>query len=169
MRARSEQLGQCRRSLGHGLPPKLIPPFFPLNPAIPGHTLVVPRTHVAYLWEVEPALGAELTSAVIRVGRSIEAALAPEDLNRITSAGQMAEQTVFQLHLHVEPRWHQDGFGGIWPLGGKYKGTGPADTANRIRAVCPHGFGAPHVAQSEMSPPDAGAQDDETTSQVGPR
>ena len=74
--------------------------FFPLNPAMPGHTLVIPRTHVADLWQVGPPLGAELMAAVIRVGRAIDEALKPEGMNLITSAGETAEQTVFHLHLH---------------------------------------------------------------------
>lgn len=168
MRARSKQLGQCRRSPGRGLPPKLALPFLPLNPTVSCHTLAVPWTRVVDQLEVESALGAELTSAMIRVGRSIEAAWAPEGMNRVALANQTAEQSVFQLHLHVVPRWRQDGFGGIWLLGGKYKGAGLADTANRIRPVCRHGLSAPHVAQSEMSPPEAGAQSDDVT-RVGQR
>ena len=113
--------------------------FFPLNPATPGHTLVIPRTHVEDLWEVEPSLGAELISAVIRVGRSIDAALTPEGMNLITSAGETAEQTVFHLHLHVVPRWHRDGFGRIWPVDGKYEDIDLTDVANRIREACSHG------------------------------
>ena len=55
--------------------------FFPLNPATPGHTLVIPRKHVSKLWDVEPPLRDELMSAVIRVGRAIEAGLHPEGMN----------------------------------------------------------------------------------------
>src|SRR5664280_1712139 len=49
--------------------------FFPLNPATPGHTLVIPRVHVADLWQVEPPTDAELMAAVIKVGRAIDAAV----------------------------------------------------------------------------------------------
>jgi len=113
--------------------------FFPLNPATPGHTLVIPRTHVADLWKVDPPLGAELMAAVIRVGRAIDAALSPEGMNLITSAGETAEQTVFHLHLHLVPRWHRDGFGRIWPVEGKYEDTDLEDVASRIREACSDG------------------------------
>jgi len=36
--------------------------FLPLEPTTPGHTLVIPRTHVPDLWSVEPQLGSELTN-----------------------------------------------------------------------------------------------------------
>ena len=110
--------------------------FFPISPATPGHTLVIPRTHVTDLWQVEPALGGELMAAVIRVGRAIHQALKPEGMNLITSAGGTAEQTVFHLHLHVVPRWRRDGFGRIWPVEGKYDDASLGDIAVRIRETC---------------------------------
>ncbi len=110
--------------------------FFPLNPATPGHTLVIPRQHVADLWQVEPPLDGVLMGAVIRVGRAIEAALKPEGMNLITSAGKTAEQTVFHLHLHLVPRWSKDGFGKIWPTGDRYEDANLDGVAERIRAAC---------------------------------
>jgi len=113
--------------------------FFPLSPATPGHTLVVPRAHVADLWQIDPPLGADLMAAVIRVGRAIDQALTPEGMNLIASAGETAEQTVFHLHLHLVPRWHRDGFGPIWPVEGKYEDADLGDVASRIREACSDG------------------------------
>jgi histidine triad (HIT) family protein len=111
--------------------------FFPLNPATPGHTLVIPRRHVADLWRVDPALGAQLMAAVIRVGQAIDKALKPEGMNLISSAGATAEQTVFHLHLHVVPRWRRDGFGPIWPpTEGKFDDPSLERVADRIRGAC---------------------------------
>ena len=113
--------------------------FFPLDPATPGHTLVIPRKHVTDLWKAESALAAELMTAVIRVGRAINASLKPDGMNLITSAGGVAEQTVFHLHLHVVPRWRRDGFGDIWPPARKYTDTQLENVADRIRAACANG------------------------------
>lgn len=113
--------------------------FFPLNPATPGHTLVIPRRHIVDLWEVEAPLDAELMAAVIRVGRAIDTALSPEGMNLITSAGKTAEQTVFHLHLHIVPRWQRDGFGRIWPIEGTFEDANLDDFADRIRAACSSG------------------------------
>ena len=108
--------------------------FFPTNPSTPGHTLIVPRRHVVDLWEVEPGLAAELMKAVVLVGRAIEVSLKPEGMNLITSAGEVAEQTVFHLHLHVVPRWHRDNFGRIWPIEGKsFQDSDLENIADRIR------------------------------------
>lgn len=110
--------------------------FFPLSPATPGHTLVIPRTHVADLWKVAPPLDAEIMAAVIRVGRAIDRALKPDGMNLITSAGETAEQTVFHLHLHIVPRWKRDGFGRIWPVEGKFEDADLENVADRIREAC---------------------------------
>ena len=110
--------------------------FFPTNPATPGHTLIIPRRHVIDLWEVEPELGTELMKAVVRVGQAINQALNPEGMNLITSAGKVAEQSIFHLHLHVVPRWHQDDFGKIWPIEGKiFQDSELEKVADRIRGV----------------------------------
>src|SRR5258708_20034331 len=61
--------------------------FFPLSPATPGHTLVIPRSHVVDLWQVELDLGSELMAAVIRVYRAIDLPFKPEVINPITSSG----------------------------------------------------------------------------------
>jgi histidine triad (HIT) family protein len=57
-------------------------------------------------------------------------------MNLITSAGKVAEQTIFHLHLHVVPRWHRDDFGRIWPIEGKiFQDRELEKVADRIREV----------------------------------
>lgn len=109
--------------------------FFPLNPATPGHTLVIPRAHVSDLWQVDATQGSDLMAAVVNIGRAIDAALAPEGMNLITSAGEAAEQTIFHLHLHIVPRWNMDGFGRIWPTGRRYENIKLENVADRIRVA----------------------------------
>lgn len=110
--------------------------FFPLEPATPGHTLVIPRLHVTDLWAAEPQLASELMKAVVRVGHAISGALSPEGMNLITSAGTAAEQTIFHLHLHLVPRWRRDEFGRIWPTGSRFTDASIDRVAERIREAC---------------------------------
>jgi histidine triad (HIT) family protein len=110
--------------------------FFPLKPATPGHTLVIPREHVPDLWSADERLAAELMVAVVRVGRAIREAVTPAGMNLITSSGEVAEQTVYHLHLHVVPRYRDDGFDEIWPPKRELPGIDLGDIAERIREAC---------------------------------
>ncbi|MGI8727767.1 MAG: HIT family protein [Solirubrobacterales bacterium] len=107
--------------------------FFPLEPATPGHSLIIPREHVRDLWTLSPSMGSALMSAVITVGQAIDRALHPDGMNLISSAGRAAEQSVFHLHMHVVPRWRNDGFGEIWPTGSRYESAELDDVGELIR------------------------------------
>ncbi|MFE5851830.1 HIT family protein [Streptomyces sp. NPDC056500] len=89
--------------------------FFPLAPAVRGHTLVIPRSHAPDLWALDDATAARLTQSVLRVGRALYEVLAPDGMNVINSAGAAASQTVFHVHVHLVPRWPGDAMGSIWP------------------------------------------------------
>jgi diadenosine tetraphosphate (Ap4A) HIT family hydrolase len=84
--------------------------FLDIAPINPGHLLVVPRTHVESLAELNPDTGAHLW----RVGQRMAAALRRstircEGVNFFVADGVAAFQEVPHLHLHVIPRWKGDG------------------------------------------------------------
>jgi len=110
--------------------------FFPSEPATPGHTLVVPREHVADVWSLHPILAADLMNGVIRVGRAIRSAVAPAGMNLISSSGEAAEQTVYHLHLHVVPRYEGDDMDPIWPQKKKLDIELKERIADGIRKAC---------------------------------
>jgi histidine triad (HIT) family protein len=89
--------------------------FLPLRPATRGHTLVVPKRHVTDLWQLDTLTAHPLMESVLLVAQGIRSALSPEGLNLINSAGEVASQTVFHLHMHLVPRWPDDGMGHLWP------------------------------------------------------
>ncbi len=75
-------------------------------------------------------------TAVIRVGRAIDKALTPDGMNLITSSGEVAEQSIYHLHLHVVPRYRDDAIGEIWPLKGELPGIDLEGVADRVREAC---------------------------------
>lgn len=113
--------------------------FFPLKPATKGHTLVIPRRHIADVWALEAPLSSALMTAVIRVGRAVQDAVRPEGMNLISSKGRAAEQSVFHLHLHVLPRWREDSFDDIWPKESPFEDSELVDVAQQIREACVQG------------------------------
>ena len=109
--------------------------FFPLEPATLGHTLVVPRRHVADIWELDDELACRLATVTLRAANAIRRAMQPEGLNIIQSNGAVATQTVFHLHIHLVPRWERDGIGRIWPLETNYSEDAKDDAWELIRSA----------------------------------
>jgi histidine triad (HIT) family protein len=82
--------------------------FMDINPATPGHALVVPRTHSADLFEVSDEDLERTMLAARRLARRMKAALDPDGFNILNSCGAVAWQTIFHFHLHVVPRYEED-------------------------------------------------------------
>jgi histidine triad (HIT) family protein len=82
--------------------------FMDINPATPGHALVIPRAHSADLYEVgEDDLLASM-SAARRLAQRMRETIDPAGINVLNSCGTAAWQTVFHFHLHVVPRYPGD-------------------------------------------------------------
>jgi len=122
--------------------------FFPLRPAVRGHTLVIPRRHIADIWAADRDTAHDVSDAVLLVASAIRQAVRPAGLNVITSAGAVAEQTVLHWHVHVLPRFPGDGFGPIWRSDQSQHAAGDLDdTAAKIRDAI---FSAPTLRRSDQ-------------------
>lgn len=110
--------------------------FFPTEPAALGHTLVVPREHVSDIWSLGEDLAADLGRVVVRLSAAVRRAVEPQGLNVIQSNGEAATQTVMHLHVHLLPRWEDDGIGRIWPAETSYTEHEKDDVWERLRAEC---------------------------------
>ncbi|MET4921133.1 HIT domain-containing protein [Streptomyces sp. PSRA5] len=84
--------------------------ILPLNPVIAGHTLVIPKRHVADFVE-DP----DVSAATSRRAAQLAADMGP--CNLITSRGREATQSVFHLHMHIVPRSDGDGLALPWYSG----------------------------------------------------
>lgn len=74
--------------------------FRDINPQAPTHVLVIPRTHVASLDEVEdPLLVGRVMLMAARVARS--EGIVAAGYRTVTNTNAGAGQTVFHLHVHV--------------------------------------------------------------------
>ena len=87
-----------------------------INPINSGHCLVITKAHAATVWDAEPAdLQAAITTAK-KVAMSIRDTLKPDGLNMLQANGPAAFQSVPHYHLHLIPRWENDGKGFDWTL-----------------------------------------------------
>lgn len=78
-------------------------------PVSPGHTLIVPRRHVATWFDATPAEQAALLALLDVVRRDLDAGdPRPDGYNIGINAGEAAGQTVMHLHVHLIPRYAGD-------------------------------------------------------------
>lgn len=95
-------------------------------PVSPGHTLLIPRRHVATYFDASAEEQAELWRGVEAVKAFLDQELKPDGYNVGFNAGEAAGQTVMHLHIHVIPRYRGDmedprgGIRGVIPHKQKY-------------------------------------------------
>ena len=106
--------------------------FLDTTPINPGHTLVIPRRHAVYLADMLPGEAAPMWEAGRKVAAGLRASgLRCDGVNFHLADGAPAGQEVMHVHLHVVPRWRNDGSGLRRPPG---YGTKPPRTELEVIA-----------------------------------
>lgn len=125
--------------------------FFPTEPAVLGHLLVIPRRHARDIWALDADEAAHLSRATLLLAAAIREALKPEGLNVIQSNGDVATQTVEHLHVHLVPRWPGDAMGRIWPAETDYSEESKERAMLDIRSAARHlrASAAPPIAAED--------------------
>jgi histidine triad (HIT) family protein len=109
--------------------------FFPLEPATLGHTLLIPREHIPDIWALDDQTAGHLARATLTLANAIREGMNPDGLNIIQSNGEAATQTVPHLHVHLVPRWENDGMGRIWPDETDWSEQAKDDACGKVRAA----------------------------------
>jgi diadenosine tetraphosphate (Ap4A) HIT family hydrolase len=73
-------------------------------PITQGHTLVIPKRHVASLFELSDEEQAAVWKLVAQVRASLAAELQPDGFNVGINDGTASGQTVMHAHVHIIPR-----------------------------------------------------------------
>jgi len=89
--------------------------FLDLGQLNPGHTLVAVKRHADNLLNLTPDEAAAAMRTAHRVARAVVKAFNPPGLTLLQCNGTEGDQTVFHFHMHVVPRWGDDGIGLSWP------------------------------------------------------
>ncbi len=87
--------------------------FLDINPLSKGHTLVIPKVHAQVLSELNDEVIGNVFVAVKRVMERIDQTLHPDGYNVGWNHHEAGGQAVPYLHVHVIPRWREDGGGNM--------------------------------------------------------
>ena len=83
--------------------------FLDIHPVNPGHTLVVPKKHCTGFLDCDPSTLQKWIIATKKIAQAMKNGLGLEGLNLLQNEGEVAGQAIFHLHIHIIPRFAQDG------------------------------------------------------------
>lgn len=80
-----------------------------LGPATKGHALIIPKSHAANLFELPEDTASKVMVLAKKLGKQMKENLKADGLNLLQNNGEAAGQTVMHFHLHLIPRYENDG------------------------------------------------------------
>lgn len=83
--------------------------FLDITQVTKGHTLVIPKEHHATIFELPSEIAAHLYRAVPHISNMLNTTFSPIGLNIVNNNNEPL-QSVFHYHIHLIPRYHNDGF-----------------------------------------------------------
>ena len=100
-----------------------------LSPATKGHALILPKQHMANIFEMDDTTAEKVFVLAKRIAKAMKSALNCDGLNIVQNNGEVAGQTVFHFHMHIIPRYDKDGQHITW-----IPGTSETDERETIAA-----------------------------------
>jgi len=80
-----------------------------LGPATRGHALILPKDHFANLYELSDETAGKVMQLAKKMAVQMTEKLGCDGFNLVQNNGLTAGQTVFHFHLHLIPRYENDG------------------------------------------------------------
>ncbi|MCR5179000.1 MAG: HIT family protein [Lachnospiraceae bacterium] len=84
------------------------------GPATRGHTLIIPKDHSDDLFSLPDETAAGAIKLAKRIADRMKEKLSCDGVNLVQNNGTAAGQTVMHFHLHVIPRYTNDGQRILW-------------------------------------------------------
>lgn len=89
--------------------------FMDIQPITHGHMLVVPRQHEALMSDVDDSVAMRAFRVARKLAGAARATLGATGANLFVADGEVAFQDIPHFHVHVIPRYPNDGFGLTFP------------------------------------------------------
>lgn len=83
--------------------------FLDIRPINPGHTLVIPKKHAVGFADAEDVDVAAIMRTIKKIAPAVAAGVGADAYNLGVNQGATAGQIVMHLHLHIMPRFANDG------------------------------------------------------------
>lgn len=83
-------------------------------PATRGHALILPKEHADDLYQLPEEMAGKAFVLAKRLAKSMTEILGCQGFNIVQNNGEAAGQTVFHFHIHLIPRYLDDGQGTFW-------------------------------------------------------
>lgn len=80
-----------------------------LGPATKGHALILPKNHYKNLFEMPDELAEKAMVLAKKMAVRMREKLHCDGLNLVQNNEEVAGQTVFHFHMHLIPRYENDG------------------------------------------------------------
>lgn len=87
------------------------------GPASKGHALILPKKHYANIYELPEDMAGKVFVLAKKMAEKMSNALKADGFNIVQNNGTEAGQTVFHFHMHLIPRYTNDGVGLGWKPG----------------------------------------------------
>lgn len=88
--------------------------FLDVAPANKGHALIIPKEHYDNVFQLDAETAAKVFSMATVVAKAIKEETNCDGLNIVQNNGEVAGQTVNHFHLHLIPRFKEDGIKLTW-------------------------------------------------------
>lgn len=83
-------------------------------PATRGHALILPKEHADDLYQLPEETAGKAFILARRLAGLMTEKLNCQGFNIVQNNGETAGQTVFHFHMHLIPRYEDDGQGAFW-------------------------------------------------------
>ena len=85
--------------------------FLDIKPATKGHTLVIPKQHFENVFDISDMALQKVSVVAKKLSVKIKDALRADGIRLSQSNGTVAGQDIMHFHLHIIPRYENDGLG----------------------------------------------------------
>jgi len=83
-------------------------------PGARGHALIMPKEHYDDIYDLDAETAGKLFALVTVVAKALRKVFQCDGMNILQNNGKIAGQTVFHFHMHLIPRYENDGLKFAW-------------------------------------------------------